>query len=403
MRTGFKSAAAAVAVLVPPAALRYGSTTVAAPAPPQKSRKLIYLDHNATTPLRQEVLQAMLPFLRDGYGNPSSVHQLGSRARCAIEEARAEVAMLVSAEPAEIVFTSGGTESNNTVLRNRRVVTTAIEHSSVLAAADAVATLPVDVRGMVAPQSLLPVLAAQPDLISIGWANNELGTLQPIEAISIACRNAGVRLHSDAVQAAGKVPVKAELVDYLSLSAHKLGGPKGIGALYVRRGAPFDPLLRGGAQERERRAGTENVAGIVGMGVACRLAAAELGGFAEACVALRDALWDGLRDIDGIVRHTPGETALPNTLHVRFAAVRGEALVAALDLEGVAVSSGSACAAGAGEPSHVLMALGCDPDQARNGVRFSVGRGNTLGEIEVAIAATRRAIERVRAVRGAHS
>jgi cysteine desulfurase len=372
----------------------------------------IYCDHNASTPLRPEALDAMLPYLREEYGNASSVHALGARARCAVEEARGHVAALVGAQPAEIVFTSGGSESNNLAIiggvraaDRRTIVTTAIEHSSVRAAIRAlqddgygVCELPVDSEGRVA------AAAAQLDehaaLVSVGWANNEIGTIQPIEAISAACRAHGALLHVDAVQAAGKIPVHVRGIDLLSLSAHKLGGPKGIGALAVRDGVTVRPLLVGGGQERGRRAGTENVAAIVGMGEACRLAAAELGGFRTACVALRDALWAGLcASVVGIHRNGPAEgDCLPNTLNVSFDGVRGEALVAALDLAGVAVSSGSACAAGAGEPSHVLVALGRSADAARDGVRFSLGRTNTFDEIERVVALTAAAVQRIRRV-----
>ncbi len=360
---------------------------------------MIYLDHNATTPLRPEVLEAMLPYLREEYGNPSSVHQWGSRARCAVEEARVQVAGMIGATAAEILFTSGGTESNASALHVGEATTTPIEHSSVLAWCG-LRDVDVDSQGVVDIASLRRALTGKPGRVSIGWANNEIGTIQPMEDISSECRAAGVPLHSDAVQAVGKIPVRVAFVDSMTLSAHKLGGPKGVGALYVRKGTSFQPLLRGGSQERERRAGTENVAGIVGMGEACRLAALEIGAFAESCVALRDALWEGLAGVEGMIRHTPRRGCLPNTLHVRFDGVRGEALVAALDIEGIAVSSGSACAAGAGEPSHVLAALGCDRDQSRNGVRFSVGRGNTLEQMQAVAATVHQSVARIRRAHG---
>jgi len=377
---------------------------------------MIYCDHNATTPLRPEVLDVMLPFLRAEFGNPSSVHGLGSRARCAVEEARALVAALIGAHPAEIVFTSGGTESNNLavqgVLREQThatAVSTPIEHSSILgalAAAQAagvtVCHLPVDGVGRVAPDAVRRVLDEPVALVSVGWANNEIGTVQPIAAIAAVCRARGTPLHVDAVQAAGKIPVRAEHADLLSLSAHKIGGPKGMGALFVRRGVALRPLLCGGGQERGRRAGTENVAGIVGMGEACRLAAAEVGAYAEACTALRDRLWAGLQaTISGLRRNGASDDGLPNTLNVSVDGVRGEALIAALDLAGIAISGGSACAAGAGEASHVLVALGRDTDSARDGVRFSVGRGNTAEQVEAVIAATAAIVARMRATRGA--
>ena len=374
----------------------------------------IYCDHNATTPLRAEVLEAMLPFLRDEYGNASSVHALGSRARCAVEQARAEVAALIGARPAEIVFTSGGTESNNLAIvgcaasRGGVIVSTPIEHSSIresIAALEregrTVHWLRVGVAGRIDVADVERVLdAGGVVLVSIGSANNEIGTIQPIAAIGGVCRRHGAVLHVDAVQAAGKLPVDVDGVDLLSMSAHKIGGPKGVGALYVRGGLEIHPLLRGGGQERGRRAGTENVAGIVGMGVACRLAASELAAFARECAAARDALWAGLQSIVGVRRNSAaGGDCLPNTLHVSFERVRGEALVAALDLDAVAVSSGSACAAGAGEPSPVLLALGYGADEARDGVRFSLGRTNTVAEMERVIAITAAAVRRVRAAR----
>jgi cysteine desulfurase len=376
---------------------------------------VIYCDHNATTPLRPEGLNAMLPFLREEYGNASSVHRLGSRARCAVEEGRAHVAALVGARPAEIVFTSGGTESNNLAIlgavrasKRRVIVTTSIEHSSVRAAvgslqADgyAVHEVGVDGCGRVRAADVATRLAEPGALVSVGWANNEIGTLQAISEIAAVCAERGAALHVDAVQAVGKIPVQVRGIDLLSLSGHKLGGPQGIGALFVRAGGELRPLLVGGGQERGRRAGTENVAGIVGMGEACRLAAAEVGAFGEACLALREALWAGLRAaVPDVQRNSPeGADCLPNTLNVSFAGVRGEALVAALDLEGVAVSSGSACAAGAGEPSHVLMALGRSAEAARDGVRFSCGRNNSLREVEDVVALTAAAVHRIRSTK----
>jgi cysteine desulfurase len=376
---------------------------------------VIYCDHNATTPIRPEVLDAMLPFLRDEYGNASSVHRLGSRARCAVEEARAHVAALIGARPAEIVFTSGGTESNNLAIHGAArvsgrgtIVTTRIEHSSVrepvrLLERDgyAVRELPVNGLGQVTAADVAEQLSESCAIVSVGWANNEIGTVQPIEGIAAVCAARATLLHVDAVQAIGKLPVHGRGIDLLSISAHKIGGPKGVGALFVASGCELPPLLVGGGQERGRRAGTENVAGIVGMGEACRLAADEVGAFGEACLALREALWEGLRAaIPDVQRNSPSAAqSLPNTLNVSFVGVRGEALVAALDLEGVAVSSGSACAAGAGEPSHVLLALGHTADAARDGIRFSLGRTNTMNDVERIVAAADAAVQRIRAAK----
>ena len=376
----------------------------------------IYCDHNASTPLRPEVLEAMLPFMRGEYGNASSVHALGSRARCAVEDARAEVAALVGAQPAEVIFTSGGTESNNLAIQGmarastqRTIVSTPIEHASVREAIttlrrDGYATreVPIDAAGRVVLSALPSLLDERPAVVSIGWANNEIGTLQPIEDIGRLCQAYSVPLHVDAVQAAGKIPVHVRGVELLSVSAHKIGGPKGVGALFVRRGTALRPLLVGGGQERGLRAGTENVAAIAGMAAACRLAVAELHVFGEACAALREHLWNGLAaTIPGARRNSPGSAeCLPNTLNVTFAGVRGEALVAALDLEGVAVSGGSACAGGAGEPSHVLIGIGRSVEEARDGVRFSLGRTNRREEIERVVCITAACVRRTRSTEG---
>jgi cysteine desulfurase len=375
----------------------------------------IYLDHNATTPVRAEVFEGVVAFLRDEFGNASSVHAPGSRARCAVEDARVEVAAALGAASAEIVFTGGGTESNNLAITGAaraanppRVLIGAIEHSSVLAPADRlraegrdVCHIPTDPLGKVDVDALSALLDSAGALVSIGWANNEIGTIQAIEQIAALCRERRALLHVDAVQAVGKVPVRVAGIDFLSLSAHKLGGLKGCGALYVRKGLRLEPMIVGGGQERGLRAGTENVAAIVGLGLACRLAIAETAWFGEASVGLRDRLWKELRArIAGMHRNGPAD-GLPNTLNVRFEGVRGEALVAALDLEGVAVSSGSACAAGAGEPSHVLRALGLDEEDARDGVRFSLGRTNTPEEIDQAVEITVAAVARIRSAHGA--
>lgn len=372
---------------------------------------MIYFDHNATTPVREEVLEAMLPFLQWDFGNPSSVHAMGSRARCAVEEARASVADAVRARPASVVFTSGGTESLDLALSGLasslpagRLVTTPLEHAAVLEPLRALAAvgwevtwLSVDGEGCIDPEDLRRVLDGRPAVVSIGWANNEIGALPPLAELSAICRAAGAWLHSDAVQAVGKVPVDASLVDLLSFSSHKLGGPKGAGALVVRDDVPLSPRVRGGGQERGRRGGTENVPAIVGFGEACRLLALE-GGLAPEVEKLREQLWQTLSSIPGVHRHGSATACLPNTLNLRFEGVRGEALVAALDLAGIAVSAGSACAAGAGEPSHVLQALGCTESESRDGVRFSLGRGNTAGEVAAVTEAVREAVARIRRV-----
>ncbi len=374
---------------------------------------MIYLDHNASTPLRREAREAMLPFLTEVYGNPSSTHALGSQARCAVEEARGHVAALIDGRPSEIIFTSGGSEANNLAIQGGiadqtpgAIVTTPIEHASVretvlhlARSGHPVEEIAVDGHGRVDLEALRAALRRPVTLVSVGWANNEVGTIQLVEEISVLCQAREVTLHVDAVQAAGRVPLSVRGIDLLSLSAHKLGGPKGTGALFVRSGVPLRPLLHGGGQERSVRAGTENVPGIVGMGEACRLAQENGPALAERLEAARELLWSGLvREIPGVIRNSPaGADCLPNTLNVRFVGVRGEVLVAALDLAGIAISAGSACAAGAGEPSHVLLGMGQDSVAARDAVRFSLGWTNADDEIGSVVAATAAAVARIRA------
>jgi cysteine desulfurase len=356
----------------------------------------IYLDHNAGAPLRSEVREAMLAFLGPP-ANPSSAHREGARARSALEAARAEVAALVGAAPGEIVFTSGATEANNLALRGtargRGLVTTAVEHSSILDTARALAAegaplaiVAVDGEGCVAAEDVLAAAAGGPALASVGLANGEIGAVAPVAAIAAGLRGRDVLLHTDAAQAAARLPldVRGLGVDLLSLSAHKLGGPAGVGALWVRRDVGLVPQATGGPQERGRRAGTENVAGIVGFGVAAHLARAELAASAAASGALIDRLWRGIQArIPEVVRHGPAaEPRLPNTLNVRFPGCSGESLLVLLDLAGIAVSLGSACAAGSAEPSHVLLAMGLDREAARSAIRLSVGPATTAAEID---------------------
>ena len=355
----------------------------------------IYLDHNAGAPLRPEARAAMVAVL-GAAANPSSAHREGARARTLLETARAEVAALIGAAAAEIVFTSGATEANNLALRGaapgRGLVTTAIEHASVLETAGAleaagtpVTVVRVDSRGCVTADEVTGACHETTGLVSVGLANGEVGSVAPVAAIAAPLREHGVLVHSDAAQAAGRLPVDVGAlgVDLLSLSAHKLGGPAGAGALYVRRGVRIAAQVTGGPQERGRRAGTENVAAIVGFGVAARLARAELATAAGAAEALVDRLWAGIdARIPGVTRHGPGTgPRLPNTLNVRFAGCTGESLLAVLDLAGIAVSLGSACAAGSAEPSHVLLAMGLDRDAARSGIRLSLGPGTTADEV----------------------
>ena len=381
----------------------------------------IYLDNNATTPVAPEVAEAMRPYLCEDFGNASSVHWFGQRAREAVEQARDQVARLINAQPAEIVFTSGGTESDNAAVfgaveaapprspaRPRHVISTPIEHPAVLYALRAlerrqvdVTYVPVGAGGVLDPADIERALRPETVLITVMFANNEIGTLQPLAEIGRLARERHIVFHTDAVQAVGKVPVDVEALglDLLSLSAHKLYGPKGVGALYVRKGTRLEPLLHGGHHERDRRPGTENVPGIVGLGAAAELAARTLGAEAARLAALRDRLESGIlaRVENARVNGDPARRQ-PNTLNLAFGGVKGESLVMALDLAGLACSTGSACASGSVEPSHVLQALGLSGDQARSSIRLSLGRYNTEAEIDAALEVIPREVERLRAL-----
>jgi cysteine desulfurase len=369
---------------------------------------MIYLDHNATTRTRPEAADAMRPLLAETFGNPSGAYAAGRDARGALERARRQVAAAVGMSAAEVIFTSGGTEANNLALfgvvaadQGAGVVCSPIDHSSVIECARELerrgarlSWLPVDSYGRIDPAAVSEAIDDRTAVVSVGWANNEIGTVQNITAIAAACHERGVLLHSDAVQAFGKVAVDLGAVDLASLSAHKFGGPKGVGVLCVRRGIALRPLAFGGKQERGLRPGTENIAGAVGLGVAAEAASRE----ASWTPDLRERLWESLSTIPGSRRYSPRECCLPNTLLAGFDGIRGESMVAALDLEGVAVSVGSACAAGSGEPSHVLAAVGHDREAARTGVRFSSGRETTGEEIETAAAAVALVVQRMREV-----
>jgi cysteine desulfurase len=379
-----------------------------------------YLDYNATTPVDPRVLEAMLPFLRDDYGNPSSLHWFGQRARAAVEEARARVAGLVGAEPAEIVFTAGGTESDNMALRGvvakakrprTGVVCSAVEHHAVLNAARAMGDEGRSVRivgvgegGIVDLDDLAAKVDDETAVASIMLANNETGVIQPVAEAARIARARGALVHCDAVQGAGKVPidVRALGVDLLTLSAHKLYGPKGVGCLYVRRGTPMAPLVRGGAQERNRRAGTENVAGAVGFGAAAVLARETLAAEALRIGALRDRLEGGLLAIPGSFPNGQGPR-VPNTTNVSFEGVDAEALLIALDLEGVAVSTGAACAAGGLEPSHVLRAMGLPPERVQSSLRVSLGRPTTEADVDHAAEVIAAVVARLRQSKASRS
>jgi len=364
--------------------------------------------------VRDEVVEAMSRALRDAHGNPSSVHAEGGAARAEVEGARRRVASLLGVDPDEVIFTSGATESNNTTLcatapalgRGRHVVSSNVEHPSVEAPLEAleslgwrVTRLPVDADGLLSPDQVIEALQPDTALVSLLWANNETGVVQPMAEIAERVRARGVPIHVDATQAVGKIPVDLRdvPVDWLALSAHKLGGPKGVGCLIARRGAALVPLLLGGGQEGRRRGGTENVAAIVGLGVACGLAEAELPERTAGLATLRDRLWRGIEaKVPRARRNGPADRVLPNTLSVEFEGTAGEVLLQALDLEGVAVSSGAACASGSIEPSRVLLAMGRSPEQARGVLRLSVGHGVDREQIDHVLSLLPDLVARVR-------
>ncbi len=378
----------------------------------------IYLDHNATTPLLPEVIDRMTGTLREEFGNPSSVHHFGQQAKAAIDEARTEVATLLSADPSEVLFTSGGTESDNIAIRGaaealeatgrRHLIASSIEHEAVLNTLKALAKrgwrttlLPVDQTGIVAPDALRAALADDTALVSVMHANNEIGTIQPIAELARIAHDRGALFHTDAVQSAAKLPVSVRSlgVDMLSISAHKFYGPKGVGALWIRRGLRVLPLLTGGRQERSRRAGTENVAGIVGMGVAARIARGKMADEGTRLSALRDRLEaEILAAVPGTAVNGAREPRVPNTTNVSFDRVEAESLLIALDLEGIAVSTGSACSSGTLEPSHVLKAMGFNAHRAQNSIRFSLGASSTDAEIDRVIAVLPRMVEKLRSL-----
>jgi cysteine desulfurase len=376
----------------------------------------IYLDHNATTPLRDEVVDAMVPLLREGFGNPSSTHAEGAAARAALERAREQVAACLGAEPGEIFFTAGATEANNAVLQgwarqqasagSWHLVITATEHPSVIEPAARleaegvrVTRLAVDGEGAVDLDALDRSLAEGAAGVSIIWANNETGAVQPMDEIARRVKARDIPLHVDATQALGKWPVNlAEVpVDFLSCSAHKLNGPKGAGCLFARGRRELPVLMQGGPQERGRRGGTENLAGIAGFGVACELTRRELDVRMARYRALSDRLWEGIRaKVPRVRRNGAAERTLPNTLNLEFEQTAGELLLQALDLEGVAVSAGAACHSGSISPSHVLTAMGRTPEQARSSLRLSVGHGVDEAQIDRAVALLAELVPRAR-------
>jgi cysteine desulfurase len=372
----------------------------------------IYLDNNATTPLLPEVFQAMRPYFGEHFGNASSIHHHGQQTRAAVEDARESVAALLGCRALEIVFTSGGTEADNLaiaglVAAGDHVITSSIEHHAVLLACKHledigvdVTVLPVDGRGLVDPVDVRRALRPNTKLISVMMANNETGVLQPVEEIGKIAAEAGACFHTDAVQAAGKVAIDVKQIGChaLSISGHKLHAPQGVGALYVRKGTRLRPLFYGGRHERSRRAGTENVPGIVGLGKAAKLAKEALDrGEDKMMAGMRDRLqMRVLAQVGEAAVNGDGAARVPNTTNIHFDHIDGEAMVIALDLKGVAVSTGAACSSGAIEPSHVLIAMGLRPDQARASIRFSLGKQTVAEDIDYALVLVSETVARLR-------
>jgi cysteine desulfurase len=364
--------------------------------------KRIYMDHNATTPAHPEALKAMLPYYEDEFGNASSLHSFGRNAREAVENAREKVTRLIGpCESVDIVFTSGGTESDNYAVKGaaralrdkgKHIITSKIEHLAVLNVCEflekdgyEISYISVDKDGVLDINALKEAIRDDTILISVMFANNEMGTIQPIEEIARIAHEKGILFHTDAIQAVGKIPINVEKmgIDLMSMSSHKIYGPKGIGALYVNKKAKITPFILGGHHERNRRAGTENVPGIVGFGRACELAGNEMEAESKRLIDLRDRLWNGIsKNIKDVKLNGHPTKRLPNTLNVSFKYVEGESILLNLDLKGIAASSGSACTSGSLEPSHVLKAMGVPADVSQGSVRFSLGRANTQADIE---------------------
>ncbi|MBC7326291.1 MAG: cysteine desulfurase NifS [Moorella sp. (in: Bacteria)] len=378
----------------------------------------VYLDHSATTPVRPEVLEAMLPFLKeDAFGNPSTIYSYGRAAKKALDEAREKVANLIGARPEEIFFTSGGTEADNLALigtadankkKGRHIITSSIEHHAVLHTAQyllrqgfKVTFLPVTPEGLVRVEDVEEAITDETILISIMHVNNEVGTIQPIREIGHLARERGIIFHTDAVQSVGKLPVNVDElnVDLLSASGHKIYGPKGIGCLYIRKGTKINPLLHGGAQERKRRPGTENMPGIVGFGRAAELAAQELDSEMARLKALRDRLIDGMMSrIEDVQLNGDREKRVATNANFSFLYVEGESLLLSLDMKGICASSGSACTSGSLDPSHVLLAMGIPHEVAHGSVRMTLGRDNTKEDIDYVLEVMPEIVERLRSM-----
>jgi len=372
----------------------------------------VYLDNNATTPVLPEVQEAMRPYFGEHFGNASSIHHHGQETRAAVERARESVAKLLGCRSAEVVFTSGGTEADNLAIfglarPGDHIISSTIEHHAVLNSCKhlegkgiEVTYLPVDGRGLIDPDDLRRGLRANTKLVTIMFANNETGVLQSVEEFGKICAEADVYFHTDAVQAASKVPIRVKEIgcDLLSISGHKLHAPQGVGALYVRKGTTLEPMLYGGSHERSRRAGTENVAGIVGLGKAAELAVTGLeNGEVSRIASLRDRLETTiLENVEAAGVNSASAPRVPNTSNIYFDYIEGEAMVISLDLKGLAVSTGAACSSGAIEPSHVLTAMGLRPDRARASIRFSLGKQNVDRDVELATELIPASVARLR-------
>lgn len=376
---------------------------------------IIYLDHAATTPVDEEVMEAMLPFLRDKYGSASTLYSIGREAKEAVEEAREKVAELIGSRPEEVYFTAGGSESDNWAIsgvaaakagKGNHIITCAIEHHAVLEPCHAlekqgwsVTVLEVDSDGLVDVDELAASITDRTVLITIMHANNEIGTIEPVEDIGRIAKDRKVHFHTDTVQTAGHIPVDVEAIgcDSLAISAHKLYGPKGVGAMYIRKGARVEKLIRGGGQENNKRAGTHNVAGIVGLGKAAELAIERMSSEAESTARLRDALIAGVEERIPDVRLNGHRTRrLPNNVNFSFDGIEGESMILLMDMQGICVSSGSACTSGSLDPSHVLMALGLRHEQAHGSLRMTLGKDNTRADVEKVLDALPGIVNRLR-------
>ncbi|MCH8309529.1 MAG: cysteine desulfurase NifS [Chloroflexi bacterium] len=387
------------------------------------SERLIYMDHAATTPVRPEALEAMLPYFGVSYGNPSSIYSLAQESRNAVDAARQTIVKIIGCRISELIFTSGGTESDNTALKavafalknvGNHIITTAIEHHALLHTCHQleqfgfdVTYLPVDRHGLVDPDDVARAITDRTILVSVMLANNEIGTIEPVAEISKAVKREARRLdrniimHTDAVQGAGflDLNVKELGVDLMSLSAHKFYGPKGVGALYIKRGTPFEPQMMGGGQERERRSGTENVPGIVGMAEAFRLASLERETTSARCAAMRDRIIEGLQErVEHVHLNGHPTQRLPNNVNISFEAVEGEPILLGLDFAGISASSGSACSSASLEPSHVLLAIGLAAELAQGSLRITLGKDNTDEDVDYLLSVIPDLVNRLRAM-----